>query len=220
MFQAAELAGVQSVAPWTLNDFAAGAIPDSAVAKLPAQYNFGLYRTDGTAKPAAAVVQAAWTGTALPGRPDGPQLRGGAGQTPWRAYLPELGVAVRTQAAARTGNWSVSLDQHRQDTPPVRRRYRVAPITPVQAGQKWHGEAWARGNAATGTTQIALSWFDANDKWLGGSLVGVLPAGTTGWTKLAVDAAAPAGAASIQLHLKSGDNTGTVWFDDVAITVS
>jgi hypothetical protein len=78
---------------------------------------------------------------------------------------------------------------------------------------------WARGNAATGTTQIALSWFDAGDKWLGGTSSAALPAGTTGWTKLTVDGTAPAGAASLQIHLKSGGNTGTVWFDDVTMSV-
>jgi len=76
---------------------------------------------------------------------------------------------------------------------------------------------WARGNAATGTTQIAVSWFDINDKWLGGSSSAWLPVGTTGWTKLTVSGSAPAGSTSMQIHLKSGANTGTVWFDDVVM---
>jgi hypothetical protein len=33
-----------------------------------------------------------------------------------------------------------------------------------------------------------------------------------------VETVAPAGAAGVQLHLKCGDNTGTVWFDDVAVS--
>jgi hypothetical protein len=90
----------------------------------------------------------------------------------------------------------------------------------VQPGQKWHGEVWARGNAATGASQIAVSWFDINDKWLGGASSASIPAGTSGWTRLTVDGVAPAGSASMQIHLKSGANTGTVWFDDVVITAS
>ena len=219
VFEAAEVAGVRSIAPWTLNDFTAGAIPTSAVAKLPAQYNYGLYRTDGTAKPAAAVVKAGWANTAMPASLMDPSFESAAGQTPWRAYLPELGLAVKTQAVARTGKWSISFTNTGK-TAAGSPSYRVAPVTPVQPGQKWHAEAWARGNAATGTTQIALSWFDINDKWLGGASSNWLPVGTTGWTRLVVDGAAPAGSASMQVHLKSGDNKGTVWLDDALISAS
>ncbi len=216
VFEAAEVAGLQSIAPWTLTDFASGAIPTSQVAQIPAQYSYGLYRTNGTAKPAAAVVKAGWTNTAMPANLLDPSFEAAAGQTAWRAYLPELGLGVKTQAVARTGTWSMSFSNTGKTaagSPSVR----LAPITPVQPGQRWRGEVWARGNAATGTTQIALSWFDANDKWLGGASSAWLPTGTTGWTRLAVSGVAPVGSASMQIHLKSGDNSGTVWFDDAAV---
>jgi hypothetical protein len=218
VFQAAALAGVKSVAPWTLTDFAAGAIPDSAVAQNPQQYRFGLYRLNGTAKPAAAVVQAAWAGAPVPATVMDPGFENAAGMTPWRSYLPELGQPVKTSAVVRSGKWSVTMSgtgRNASGSP----SYRVAPITPVQAGQRWHTEAWARGSNATGSTQIALSWFDIDDKWLGGVSSAALAAGTTGWTKLTVDGLAPSGAASLQIHLKSGDNSGTIWFDDVAMSV-
>jgi len=219
VFEAAKLAGVKSVSPWTLTDFAAGAIPDSAVAKLPVQYNYGLYRTNGVAKAAAAVVKAEFTGTALPATLADNGFENAVGLTPWRPFMPELGEAVKTTSAARTGKWSVSLSDTGK-TSAGSPSFRVAPIQPVQSGQKWHGEVWAKGNAATGTTQIAVSWFDINDKWLGGTNSASLPAGTTNWTKLSVDGVAPAGSVSMQIHLKSGANTGTIWFDDVAITVA
>ncbi|MFC3735590.1 cellulase family glycosylhydrolase [Paractinoplanes deccanensis] len=218
VFEAAEIAGVP-VAPWTLSDFASGAIPTSQVAKLPAQYNFGLYRLNGTAKPAAAVVKAGWANTAMPSSLMDPSFEAAAGQTPWRAYLPELGLATKTQAVRRTGSWSVTMSNTGK-TSAGSPSYRVSPITPVKGGQKWHAEVWARGNATTGTTQIALSWFDINDKWLGGVSSNWLPNGTVGWTKLAVDGIAPAGAASMQVHIKSGENKGTVWFDDAVIVAS
>ncbi|MGX6603073.1 cellulase family glycosylhydrolase [Micromonosporaceae bacterium Da 78-11] len=219
VFEAAKIAGVQSVAPWTLNDFAAGAIPTSQVSKIPAQYTYGLYRTDGTAKPAVAVVKAEWTGTALPTDLLDNSFEATAGQGPWRPYLPELGFGVKTQAAARTGKWAISFTNTGKSAAGSP-SYRVAPITPVQSAQKWRAEVWARGSGATGATQIALSWFDINDKWLGGVSSPVLPTGSTGWTKLTTSGAAPAGSASMQVHLKSADNDGTVWFDDVAIANS
>jgi hypothetical protein len=219
VFEAAEAAGVQSVAPWTLNDFTQGAIPSSAVSRIPAQYSYGLYRVDGTAKPSAAVAKAGWTNTAMPASLMDPSFELSAGQSPWRAFMPELGLAVKTQSAARTGKWSISLTNTGK-TSAGSPSYRVSPIAPVTGGQKWHGEVWARGNAATGTTQIALSWFDIKDKWLGGTSSTWLPVGTTGWTKLVVDGVAPAGSTSMQVHLKSGENKGTVWFDDAVISAS
>ena len=219
VFEAAKVAGVGSVAPWTLNDFTATAIPTSDVSRLPAQYNYGLYRTDGTAKPAAAVVKAEWTGTALPSTLLDNGFEAAAGDTPWSPYLPDLGLGVKTTSAAHTGKWSISFTRTGKD-PSGAPSWRVSPITPVQAGQKWHGEVWAKGTAATGSSQIALSWFDINDKWLGGATSASLKAGTTAWTKLSIDGIAPAGSASMQIHLKSGDNSGTVWFDDVSVTTS
>ncbi|GAA0588415.1 hypothetical protein GCM10010172_86940 [Paractinoplanes ferrugineus] len=217
VFKAASTAGVQSVAPWTLTDFATGSIPDSGVGKIPAQYNYGLYRTNGTAKAAAAVVRSAWTGSAMPATLMDWGFENPVGLTPWRAYLPELGQAVKTQTQARTGNWSVTLANTGKSTAGSP-SFRVAPIAPVYSYQKWHAEVWARGNAATGTTQISLSWFDLQDKWLGGASSATLPVGTTNWTRLTVDAVAPAGSASMQIHLKSGENKGTVWFDDMLVT--
>ncbi|MEV4350453.1 glycosyl hydrolase [Actinoplanes sp. NPDC049596] len=216
VFRAASAAGVRSVSPWTLNDFAAGAIPRSATAQAPIQYSYGLYRLNGTAKPAAAVVRSAWKGTALPASIVDSSFEAAAGQSPWRPYLPELGQAVRTSTVAHTGKSSIRFTRTGK-TAAGSPSQRVAPIAPVGPGQKWKAEVWARGTAATGANQIALSWFDATDKWLGGANSASLPLGTTGWTKLTVTGTAPAGAASLQVHLKSGANTGAVWFDDAVL---
>jgi hypothetical protein len=53
--------GLPTPAPWILNDFSPGAIP-SPMADDPAQYGFGLFQLNGTPKPAAAVVRAAFSG--------------------------------------------------------------------------------------------------------------------------------------------------------------
>ncbi len=219
VFEAAQAAGVKSVAPWTLNDFSNGSIPsNSAVSKLPAQYKFGLLRADGTAKFAATVVRTAWTGGTLTNSSVlDLGFEAAAGNSPWRPYLGEDGTAVRARDVARTGTGSVRFTNTGRTAaglPSVR----TAPITPVRAGQALHAEAWAKGLNVTGSNEIALSWFDINDKWLGQSSSKQVAKGTTGWTKLTVDAVAPAGATSVQLHLKSGDNKGSVWFDDVALS--
>jgi hypothetical protein len=219
VYEAAELAGIKSIAVWTLVDFANGAIPTSQVGSVPAQYSYGLYRLDGTAKPSAAVVKAGWAGADMPADLLDPGFEAPAGQTAWRAFMPELGLGVKTQAVARTGKWSMAFSNTGK-TSAGSPSIRVAPVTPVLPGQRWTGEVYARGNAATGTTQVSLSWFDANDKWLGGSNSVLLPTGTTNWTRLTATGVAPAGSASMQIHLKSGANTGTVWFDDFKVAGS
>ncbi|SNY64074.1 cellulase family glycosylhydrolase [Paractinoplanes atraurantiacus] len=218
VFRAAGEAGIGSVAPWTLNDFAQGAIPaNSSVSTQPAQYKFGLHRTDGTSKFSAPVVDAAWTSGSTPNSILNLGFEAAAVDSPWRQYLPQAGAAVMTTESARTGTKSAKFSgttRSGSNLPSLL----TSPITPVQAGQAWHAEAYARGVSAAGITEIALSWFDINGTWISQNTSNRLPTGTTSWTKLSVDTVAPAGAASVQLHLKSGDNTGTVYYDDVTIS--
>jgi endo-1,4-beta-mannosidase len=61
IFTAAAALGLPTPAPWILNDFSPGAIPPSQTADDPAQYGFGLFQLNGTPKPAAAVVRAAFS---------------------------------------------------------------------------------------------------------------------------------------------------------------
>lgn len=218
VFRAAKEAGVGSVAPWTLNDFSDNAIPShSNVSTMPAQYKFGLYRADGTAKLAADVVRTAWTTGTMPNSYLNLSFEATANNSPWRQNQPAAGVAVITTDMPRTGRYSAKFSGTTRTTAGLPSLV-TAPITPVQPGYRWRAESYARGINATGTTEMSLSWFDANGKWLSQSVSNRLPTGNTTWTKLVIEAVAPEGAAGGQLHLKSGDNSGTVWFDDVAMS--
>jgi hypothetical protein len=218
VFRAASEAGVGSVSPWTLNDFSNGAIPsNSQVSQMPAQYKFGLYRADGAPKFASTVVRSWWTTGTVPNSLLNLGFEAAANDSPWRTANADAGVPVVSSDVVRSGAKSVKFAGTTRTTAGLPSLV-TAPITPVQAGYRWRAEAYARGAAATGVTEIALSWFDVNGKWIGQSTSNRLPAGNTTWTKLVVETVAPAGATSVQLHLKSGDNTGAVWFDDVAIS--
>jgi hypothetical protein len=218
VFRAAKEAGIGSVAPWTLNDFSDGAIPsNSSVSTMPAQYKFGLFRADGTAKVSASVARTAWSGATMPNTFLNLSFEASLIDSPWRTNLPAAGAAVITNDMPRNGSWSARFSGTTRTSAGLPSLV-IAPITPVQAGYRWRAEAFARGVNATGTTEIALSWFDANGKWISQDLSNRLPNGNTSWTKLVVEAVAPAGAASVQLHLKCGDNSGSVWFDDVAMS--
>lgn len=60
VFAAAAEDGLPDPAPWILDDFAYGAIPPGRTASNPRSYGYGLFRLNGTAKPAARVVEAAF----------------------------------------------------------------------------------------------------------------------------------------------------------------
>ncbi|AEV83656.1 glycosyl hydrolase [Actinoplanes sp. SE50] len=220
VFRAAAEAGVGSVAPWTLTDFAPGAIPaGSQVSAQPAQYRFGLFRADGTAKPAAAVVRDAWSGTTPGDDLLDMSFERDSDDSPWQDNLPGAGVATQTDETAHDGIYSVRFSGTGRD-PRGLPSLRISPLTPVHGGQTWSASAWAKGLDLTGTTEIALSWFDAQGRWISQDRSLRLPPGTTDWTRLSVGAIAPPDAAALQLHLKSGDNAGAAWFDDVNLTVS
>jgi hypothetical protein len=215
VFTAARAAGITSVAPWTLNDFTTAGVPSTTMSLD--EYGYGLYRTDGTAKPAATVVKAGWAGQTFA---NGLLNLGFEGSlAPWQASWPQYGTAQWTGTGARTGTGAVVF-RNTTRSPSALPSIKISPIAPVKAGQAWHGEVWARGVAATGISQLSLSWFDAAGTYLGQNSSAALAAGDSSWTLLKADAKAPAGAAALQVHLKSGDNTGAVWFDDVAITVA
>jgi hypothetical protein len=218
VFRAATEAGVGSVAPWTLNDFSPGAIPSqSNVSTIAGQYTFGLYRSDGTAKLAASVVRTAWAGGPMPNTYLNLGFEAPPNELTWKANQPDAGVGTVVTGMARSGSWSLKFAGTTRTAAGLP-SMRTAPITPVQPNYRWRAEAYARGFNATGITEISLSWFDANGKWISESTSNRLPVGNTSWTKLVVETTAPAGAASVQLHLKSADNTGAVYFDDVAMS--
>jgi hypothetical protein len=63
---------------------------------------------------------------------------------------------------------------------------------------------------------LAIAWFNAANNYLSNAVSPSLPAGTSGWAELGVNAVAPAGAAYAVLYLQSMGDTGSVWFDDAS----
>ncbi len=78
---------------------------------------------------------------------------------------------------------------------------------------------WAEGSGSTGANMAAVAWFNAAGTYLSNNTSSPLPAGSSNWTELGVNATAPAGAAYAVLYLQSSNNSGSVWFDDATATV-
>jgi hypothetical protein len=92
----------------------------------------------------------------------------------------------------------------------------TVPVQPlVVPGGQYRVTVWARGQRATGTSVVNVSWFNDQGVFMSGSDSASLGPGDTAWTELTASGTAPAGAAFAEIWLKSADNAGTVWFDDV-----
>jgi hypothetical protein len=94
----------------------------------------------------------------------------------------------------------------------------TANLGAITTGQNVQATVWAQDAAATGTSQIALAWYNAAGTYISNSTSVTLRPGTVGWTELGVNSSAPAGAAYAIVSLQSTANTGSVWFDDTTVT--
>lgn len=215
--------GLPAASPWTVYDFAPGAIPPVAPSGV-AEYGFGLFRADGSPKSSATSLAAIFAG-----RPAATEWNEGF-ESPVEGpegVLPALWRRFRTDATygwdgagARSGTGSAMIRDSGGDVTGAPAFY-LTPVAPgIVSGQTYAASVWARGDAATGKTRVALAWFDADHEYLGQRESSLLPTGTTAWTRLSVEADAPPGASTVEVHLKSAYNEGTVRFDDVTFSAA
>jgi hypothetical protein len=214
---AAGLLGLPPPAPWILSDFSRRATSR----RLPAaEYHFGLFRTNGTPKPAAAAVRAIFAGTAPDLTFDGgfEELEPGLTR-PEPALWRRRGAAdvVLDAATAHGGTASLEVGSIRGFATAHALVWTQPPAPWVTPGQSVHLSAWARGEDVSGENGISLAWYDGARHLVGRSDSAGLAPGTSDWTELDVDGVAPPGAAYIRIELSSDGDTGRAWFDDVAL---
>ncbi|MDH6132181.1 hypothetical protein P3T37_001566 [Kitasatospora sp. MAA4] len=201
---AATSAGLPDAAPWIFQDLIAADVPAGAERGASA-LSFGLLRTDGTAKPAAAAVRALFQGRSVD-----PAFNGDFGQGLGRSPADWSPNAVGGAEADWDQGSAVLARTADSST------FTVTPVLqPTAAGEPVRMTAWARGERSTGQNRIAITWYDRLGRYLGEDDSPVLPAGTTPWRLLTVDSAAPRCAAFAALALKSQHDTGQARFDDV-----
>jgi hypothetical protein len=66
---------------------------------------------------------------------------------------------------------------------------------------------------------VNVSWFNGLGAFMSGTDSASLSSGDVDWTELEATGTAPPGAAFAEIWLKSADNSGVVWFDDVTWTL-
>lgn len=217
-FTALARLGLPAPGLWILDDFVAGAIPGSDVNGKEPEYRFGLYREDGSAKPAAATVRALFAGKRSLGFNGGFETATVAEDG---AAVPALWGSsgdlrlVRDTAGARSGA-AAGLIAPRGTGPgtvPIAAgEFTVTPVTaPVRSGRA-EVSAWVRGGA--GTVRIGIAWFNQSSRQIGVSLA--RHRARDGWRRVAVSARPPANAAFARVIVRATGVQGPVWLDDVS----
>jgi hypothetical protein len=204
---------------WTLDDFNPGAIPGAAeMVSDEAEYHFGLFRTDGTPKPAAAAVRGIFGPAPQLGFDQGfeqavPTGRGGSVPAEWSAFgSPNAELAqVDEQPRAGSGDAVVRSLGGRADG-----TFFVAPIasTPPPGAVAAEASAWVRIRSRGAHTHLALQWLDCSQATLA-TQQSPPPGPGAGWKQLNVTGQPPDGACSVRIELVVGSSPGSVWFDDV-----
>jgi hypothetical protein len=206
--------GIPPAAPWILWDFTTC----PSCTSTPAEENYGLYRTDGTAKPAAATVSSVFNGnpvdTSFNNGFEEYDLDPTHGNMPllWQDVTASPAVNAEDTTVSHSGCCSASISNATGTGTPSLWAWPVANINP--SGGSYTASVWVKGLNAAGTTQICIVYYTnlqaSNTQKCGGSL-----SGTTGWQQISVTYAPQSTTALARLYLKTSNNPGTVWFDDV-----
>lgn len=197
---------------WALDDFVLGAIPQAGEAVPEQEHHFGLFRTDGAAKPAAATVRRLFAGRAETG------FNGGFEQ----AVRAEDGTAVpavwgsvgglrlvHDRGSARTGRASARVDGRHG----ARGTFLATPVLGDLVRAPLEASAWVRGEGAT--VRLGLVWFAANGRTLGRRWTSI--AAASRWRRATVRQRPPVGAAFARVEIHARELAGPVWLDDVAV---
>lgn len=215
--------GLPPIAPWILSDFASDAIPpdDPALQSNPREYRFGLFRVSGAAKPAAAELRTIFADGRIDGFNGGFEdaVRAEDGRTVpalWRMRTASNATFARDPRVAHSGVASARIDGARTGTRPDA-AFAIAPPDPaVRQGDRSTVTGFARASRHCGEVRLALRWFSAEGRGVGGAQSEPLLCGTRGWRQLRAYGAAPSGAAYVEVFLRAAGTVGHAWFDDVS----
>ncbi len=221
--------GVTHLGAWTLFDFpvatpqCGGQVPEPDKGE---EY-FGLYRLDGSAKPAASILRNAFHGSPpTPGpmiilNPSFEVLNVNSGlMANWKYWDQDWsGQEIVSQDWTINRNGSCSAKVQGPGNLAV--GLYTSPAFPVKSGRQYSLQGYVRTQDLNGWARIVLSWYDSNIVWLGDTSSQVITdPNSSQWIEISIDEAAPLqGAAYFQVYAQMlSDNPATcVWFDDITM---
>ncbi len=135
----------------------------------------------------------------------------------WKAHaFDSAGRTAWDNSTARTGQRSLRISDPGKSNSRDWKRSATrwsSPTRPVEPGSDYSLEVWVKTQAVTGRAVARLSW-QKGGSWLDEERTAEVT-GTTDWTRLSLDAKAPAEADGATVILELGYGDGTAWFDDV-----
>jgi hypothetical protein len=217
--------GITNLGVWTLNDFAPGTVGCDGPLKNEEVY-FGLYRNDGSPKPAAPILQAAFHDNP-PGSPSPVRMRNTSFEDrnlysqqldnwwPWDEQWTWQLWGVQDCAVAHNGHCAARLSA------PVAMPaglYNV-PALRLEPGRLYSVEGYVKTENLVGYAQIVFSWYDGNAVWMRDTISPpITDPNLTQWKRISIDDKLPPdGARYVQVHIqmRSTVPSSYVWFDDV-----
>jgi hypothetical protein len=221
-FYATKGLGLPFPAPWIFSDFSLAAFPPLLQPGNLLEAYFGVFRLDGSKKPAADTIA-----SLLAGNPVETSFNNGFEQgdgqglpTLWRlsqnASLGFTANFARDTTVAHSGNASARIS-HSTASNHGTASFFLNPIQYVIPGRTYTVSVWAKGLHTTGSDYLSIVWFDATDNSFSQDDSPHFPNGTYDWQQRTLTARAPSQATAMEIHLNSRGNTGTVWFDDVSL---
>jgi hypothetical protein len=214
--------GLPFPAPWIYRDFSDAAFPHPPQPGTLFEAYFGLFRLDGSHKPAAQTIARLLAGHGVQTSfNNGFEQGDGQGlPTLWRmAQNAAQGVRAdfaQDRTVAHSGHASATI-AHSTASPHGTASFFLTPIQYVIPGRTYTISVWAKGLQATGRDYLSMAWFDATGHLFAQDDSPPFLKGTYTWQQRTLIARAPSQAAGMEIHLNSAGNTGTVWFDDVSL---
>jgi hypothetical protein len=219
--------GVHDLGAWTLNDFPDGTAQCAGVLPSPTEWHFGLYRPDGSARPAAAVLKAAFHGhvpaepaPVIVHNPSFEHINPYSGQAEnWHSWDQNWsGNQTFVQDCTMAHAGSCSAKVHGPANLVV--GLYSLPVLPVQSGQSWSLHGYVQTQNLDGWAKLVFSWFDSDQQWLDRDTSSLLVTdpNLAQWTHIFISPVVPPqDAAFVQVFAQAyTTNPATyVWFDEI-----
>jgi hypothetical protein len=206
-----------AVGVWVLDDFVASALPVAPASGGDPELHYGLFRVDGSAKPAVRVVRAMFSGGQF-----------GFNRGFERVVAAESGAAVPAEWSLNGAGASFASDSTVSRSGSASARVTSAAvaslsITPPNAGCHGRGRvrvsAWARRAELGGSAVLVVEWFGQHNERLRKRRSEPLGGARLVWQRLHVSSRAPRGAAYASIELVVAGAASPVWFDDVSFVL-
>jgi hypothetical protein len=226
--------GIVHLGVWALNDFPQDTVQCAGYVPPPAEWYFGLYRLDGSLKPAASILQSAFHGSPPPNlspvivlNPSFEDINPNSGQMdnwrPWDQNWSGQQTFTQDCTVAHSGQCSARVNRSGSMTGAV--GLYTSPSLLVDPELRYNLQGYVRTENLEGWARIVFAWFDSDAQWVDADTSSQLitDPNLSQWMLVNVsEAVPPINAAYFQVYAQMYSDTAAscVWFDDITMLVT